>query len=124
MGPTCPTAARRPIVASMPLSRYRNGPCSSPRISAATNRPACIAGGDESHELGGRAGVLDTRGAGADDAEGEQPLPLRVVVGRRGTLEADQHVVAQLERLAEVLEPERVLLHRRVAVVVRDAAGG
>ncbi len=78
----------------------------------------------QAHELGERARVLDAGRSGADDAEGEERLPLGRVGVRRRALEAREHVVAQLQRLGQVLEAERVLLDRRVAVVVRDAPGG
>ena len=67
----------------------------------------------EPHELAERAGVLDAGRTAADDAERQQPAPF-VGVGRaRRPLEAVEHVVAQLQRFAEVLQPERVRARAR-----------
>ena len=68
----------------------------------------------QAHELGERARVLDAGRTAADDAERQQPLPLvGVAVVASRALEALEHVVAQLQRLAEILEPERVLARSR-----------
>ena len=67
----------------------------------------------EPHELGERARELDSGRAAADDAEREQPPPLVGVGGDGRLLEAVEHVVAELQRLAEILEAERGRLDRR-----------
>ena len=76
---------------------------------------------DESHELGERAGVLHTSRSRTDDAERQERPALGLVVGRGRLLEAREHVVAELERLGQILESERVPLDRGVAVVVGRA---
>ena len=75
----------------------------------------------EAHQLGERARELDPGGAAADDAEREEPAALAGVVRRGGAFEAVEHVVAELERLAEILEPQRTVRDRVVAVEVGRA---
>ena len=56
-------------------------------------------------ELGER---LDARVAAADEHERERPTPLRLVVDGGGEIESTQHLVAQGDRLLDVLEPDRL----------------
>ena len=73
-------------------------------------------------QLGERARVLHPGRPAADDAERQQS-PALGGIRRRGRLfEAVEHVVAQLQRLTEILQPERTRRDRLVAVVVGDAA--
>jgi hypothetical protein len=52
---------------------------------------------------------LDARVAGADEDEAQLALPVGLVRGDVGRLQALQHVVAELDRVGEVLEAERVV---------------
>ncbi len=60
-------------------------------------------------------------GSGADDAEREVAAAVVAVGFDHGALEAREHVVAQPQRLAEILQAEGLLLDAGVAVVVRGA---
>ena len=57
-------------------------------------------------ELGER---LDARVAATDEHERQCPAPLRFVVDGGGEIESTQHLVAQGDRLLDVLEPDRLL---------------
>ncbi len=78
---------------------------------------------DQPHELGERARVLHPGRPAPDDAERQAAAALIGLGRRRGALETIEHVVAELQRLAEILQSERVLRDRIVAVVVGRAAG-
>ena len=98
-----------------------------------------IAGLDQepAHALGGAAGVevedlrreilrlgdhLDARIAPAGDDEGEVLRADVGLVDRLGDLEAPQERVAQVERLEDALEADRVLREPRNREVARDRA--
>src|SRR5699024_3263720 len=68
-------------------------------------------------------GHLDAGGAGTDDDEGEQPLPLLRVGGRLGELEGAEDAPAQLERVVDVLHARRVAGEVVVAEVGLPGAG-
>jgi hypothetical protein len=61
------------------------------------------------HEVGELGERLDARVACADEDEGEVALGARRVERRVGRLELAQDVVAQVDRVGEVLEAEAVL---------------
>ena len=77
----------------------------------------------EPHQLRERARILDAGWASAHDDERH---PRRLLFVRDGgrLLEATENVIAELQRLAQVLEAERLTLDGVVAEEVRAAAGG
>src|SRR5262245_35803352 len=73
-------------------------------------RYAAIVGGEDvAPEFGERAGGLDTGRPGPDDDDGQGCPALRAVGNDGSALEASQDVIAQLTRVLDVVEMERVL---------------
>ena len=69
--------------------------------------PPEIIGQRLARDVGDRPGHLDAGCAAADDDEGEQPLPLGVVVRELGSLECQENAAANAGRVLDALEPRR-----------------
>ena len=82
-----------------------------------------VARQDVALEFGHRTGELDSRRAAADDDDGHEPPLVGAVGDGRRVLETAQHRVSHRRRFVEILQPERMLLHRRFAEEVGGASG-
>jgi hypothetical protein len=76
------------------------------------------------HEVGELRQRLDARVAGADEDEGQLTLPVRLVRGDVGRLQPLQDVVAEVDRVGEVLEAERMVGEPGNRQRPRDRANG
>ena len=91
---------------------------------AARVDPTEILGQRLARDVGDRPGHLDAGCAAADDDEGEQALPLGVIVRELGSLECHENGAANASRVLDALEPRRDRLPLVVTEIGVHRAGG